>query len=55
MPPIVLKMLGLYAGNTGGGRFKGRDPVDTWAEFGDYKGGEWLLEGGAELNHISKV
>ena len=44
MPPTVLKVLGLYAGGTGGGRFIGRDPVETWPAMKGYSGGEWIVD-----------
>ncbi|ORY25460.1 hypothetical protein BCR39DRAFT_287932 [Naematelia encephala] len=42
MPPEILRLLGLYAGKTGGGRFMGRNPVDTWEPLKGYSGGEWF-------------
>ncbi|KAK8866201.1 hypothetical protein IAR55_001352 [Kwoniella newhampshirensis] len=45
MPPEVLRLLGMYAGRTGGGRFIGREPVQTWGPLKDYNGGEWIYRG----------
>lgn len=33
--------MGLLAGRTGGGRFKGRNPIETWPAMAGYTGGEW--------------
>ncbi|WVQ80080.1 hypothetical protein IAT38_002181 [Cryptococcus sp. DSM 104549] len=45
MPPAVLKLLGLYAGDTGGGRYIGRQPIEMWPEMKGYTGGEWIYKG----------
>jgi len=41
MPPSTLRLLGLLAGRTGGGRYKGRNPIETWPATQGYNGGSW--------------
>ena len=37
LPPETLRLMGYYAGKTGGGRFLGRNPVETWEPLKGYK------------------